>query len=355
VRILVVGATGYIGSRLVPELLRRGHEVVAGASSPPRPERFSWGDQVELLQVDATDAGQVRRATERVDAVCYLVHGLAGRSFRSRDRLAAEHVRDAVTANHVGRVVYLSGIVPDVPREELSPHIASRLEVEEILLQSTADVLSLRAGVVIGAGSTSFEIIRQTASTLLVLPIPLWMRSRVQPIGVADVLRATADALEGDAVGSVDVGGPDVVTYPELLAMYAEVAGLPRVQVPVPVAPVTAVSLGAGLVSAAPYWTAAALVRSLRHDMVCRPGHPDPAKVDLTDALPLREAMRQAVLADGPGGRSSGRAPSDPAWVQSSWVERSLRATGLPGTTLVSSALHVADSRVRGLLSLLPR
>jgi uncharacterized protein YbjT (DUF2867 family) len=354
-RILVAGATGYIGSRLVPVLLRRGHEVVAASSSVPRPERFSWGADVESVQMDATDPGQVRRATEGVDAVVYLVHGLSSRSFRSRDRLAAEQMRDAVNLNGLERVVYLSGLVPDVPRSQLSPHISSRLEVEEILLESKARTLSLRAGVVIGAGSTSFEIIRQTASTLLVQPIPVWMRSRVQPIAVADVLRMMADAVEGDGVGAVDIGGPDVVTYPELLALYAEVAGLPRVQVPVLGAPVTAVSLGAGLVSAAPYWTAAALVRSLRHDMVCRPGQPDPAVVDLTDALPLREALEQAVLADGRGGRAAGRERSDPAWVQSSWVERSIVATRLPGATLLSSALHVADARVRGLLGVLPR
>jgi hypothetical protein len=144
-----------------------------------------------------------------------------------------------------------------------------------------------------------------------------------------------------------------VVTYPALLAMYAEAARLPRVQVPLLAAPVTAVSLTAGLVSAAPYWTAAALVRSLRHDMVCRPGQPDPDVVDLRDALPLTEALRQAVLADGVGGRASGREASDPSWVRDSWVERSLAATRLPGSTLLSSALHVADHRVRGLLSLL--
>jgi uncharacterized protein YbjT (DUF2867 family) len=251
--------------------------------------------------------------------------------------------------------VYLSGLVPDVPEERLSPHLASRLEVERILRQSTAATLSLRAGVVIGAGSTSFEIIRQTASTLLFQPVPLWMHSRVQPIAIADVLRALADALEGDAVGDADIGGPDVVTYPELLAMYADAAHLVRVQVPVLAAPVTAVSLGAGFVSAAPYWTAAALVRSLRHDMICRPGQPDPDVVDLVDALPLEEALRQAVLADGPGGRVSGRETSDPSWVRDSWVERSLVATRLPGSTLLSSALHVADHRLRGILSLLSR
>lgn len=352
-RILVAGATGYIGTRLVPELLRRDHQVVAASSRPPSPERFGWGAGVEPVQMDATDRIAVLAAATGADAVCYLVHGLSLRGFRSRDALAARTVRDAVSELGVQRVVYLSGIVPDVPREELSPHIASRLEVEEILLESSATTLSMRAGVVVGAGSTSFEIIRQTASTLLVQPVPLWMHSRVQPIGVGDVVRALADGLEGDATGDVDLGGPDVVSYPELLALYAEVARLHRVQVPVLI-PVSAVALSAGLVSAAPYWTAAALVRSLRHDMVCRPGQPDPAKVDLTDALPLREAMELAVLADGSTGRVSGRRSSDPAWVRSSWLERSLVATRLPGSTLLSSALHNGEHRVRGVLGLLP-
>ena len=352
-RILVAGATGYVGSRLVPALLRRGHRVVAASSSRPAPERFGWGSDVEPVQMDATDPAQVLAATADIDAVVYLVHGLSTRAFRDRDARAARNLRDAVNAHGIGRVVYLSGLVPDAPREELSPHIASRLEVEEILLESSAATLSLRAGVVIGAGSTSFEIIRQTASTLLVQPVPTWMHSKVQPIGVADVLRVLADAVESDAVGAVDIGGPEVVSYPELLRLYAEVARLPRLQVPVVGASVTAVALTAGLVSGAPYWTAAALVRSLRHDMVCRTGQPDPDKVDLTDALPLREALDQAVLADGPGGRAAGRERSDPAWVRSSWVERGLSATRLPGSTLLGSALHNAEHRVRGILGLL--
>ncbi|MDX6300562.1 MAG: hypothetical protein QOF53_1776 [Nocardioidaceae bacterium] len=318
--ILVAGATGYVGSRLVPELVRRGHRVAAAS-------------------------------TDGVDAVCYLVRSPASRGFREADRVAAATMRDAVARNGVGRLVYLSALVPDVPRDELSLHVASRLEVEEILLDCPAATLSLRAGMIIGAGSTSFEILRQSTSALPVQPVPLWMRSRVQPIAAADLVRALADALEGDAVGTVDVGGPDVVTYPELLALYAELAGLARRQVPV-LAPVTAVALSAGLVSAAPYRTAAALVESLRHDMVCRPGQPDPAKVDLTDALPLREAIEQALLPDGRAGRASGRDSGDPAWVRPSVLERSVTATGLPGTTVLAAALHIAEHRVRGLLGL---
>jgi uncharacterized protein YbjT (DUF2867 family) len=353
VRILVAGATGYVGSRLVPELLRRDHEGVATASGPPRPERYSWGADVDLREMDATDVRQVLEATDRVDALCYLVHGLSSPRFAQTDRVAAEVVRDAVNAQAVGRVVYLSALVPDVPEDQLSPHVASRLEVERVLLESEAAVLSMRAGIIVGAGSTSFEILRQTAETLLVHPVPPWLHSRVQPIAVGDVIRVLADALEGDAVGDVDIAGPDVVTYPELLQLYVDAAGLARLQVPAPAAPVEAVALGAGLVTGAPYWTAASLVRSLRHDMVCRPGQPDPSKVDLTDALPLHEAIEQAVLADGPGGRVSGREPSDPGWVRPSWVERSLAATRLPGSVLLGSALHVAEHRVRGLLGML--
>lgn len=352
-RVLVAGATGYLGSRLVPVLLRRGHEVVAAASSPPEPERFGWSGDVDLVQMDATDPVRTLQETRGVDAVCYLLHALSEPDFPVRDRRAARVMRDAVAANGVRRVVYLSGLVPDVPREELSPHIASRLEVEEILAESPAATLAMRAGVIVGAGSTSFEMVRQSCSALLVQPVPGWMHSRVQPIAVADVVRALADAVEADATGTVDIGGPDIVTYPELLAMYAEVAHLSRLQVPVLGAPVAAVALAAGLVSAAPYRTSAALVRSLRHDMVCRPGQPDPAKVDLQDALPLREAMEQALMADGSSGRVSGRQSSDPAWVQSSWVERAVTATRLPGSVLLGSSLHIAEHRVRGLLGLL--
>src|SRR6186713_1163229 len=106
-RILVAGATGYVGSRLVPELLRRGHDVVAASSSEPRPDRFAWGGAVDFVQMDAAEPAQVLAATEGVDAVCYLVHGLATRIFRDRDRVAAENMRDAVDVRGIGRVVYL--------------------------------------------------------------------------------------------------------------------------------------------------------------------------------------------------------------------------------------------------------
>ena len=161
-----------------------------------------------------------------------------------------------------------------MPEADLSAHIASRLEVERILLAATDGAVALRAGVVIGAGSTSFEIIRQIATLFLVQPVPTWMHSSVQPVAASDVLRAITDGLADDGpTGAVDLGGPDVVAYPDLLHVIGGEAGLSRVRVPAPVAPTGLVGLGAALATTAPFHTVTALIESLRHDMVCRPGH----------------------------------------------------------------------------------
>ena len=210
-RILVLGATGYVGSRVVPALLGAGHEVVAASSSPPAPDRFAWGDQVEWRRCDVTDPAAVRAATADVQGVCYLVHSLDRRAFSARDRSGAEIVRDAVRAAGVRRVVYLSGLVPDVPVAALSRHLSSRLEVEQVLAQAAGEhcsVLSLRAGVVIGAGSTSFEVIRQLATLLLVQPVPSWLENLVQPIAVSDVARAVVEAFGPEQTTGSTSAGP---------------------------------------------------------------------------------------------------------------------------------------------------
>ncbi len=346
-RILVLGATGYVGSRVVPALLEAGHRVVAASSSPPAPARFAWGDSVDWVQCDVTDEDDVRLALTDVDGICYLVHSLQLRTFEDRDRLGAETVRDAVAGSGVRRIVYLSGLVPDVPADDLSRHISSRLEVEQVLSEAaseTCSVASLRAGVVLGAGSTSFEVIRQLATLLLVQPVPSWLGHCVQPIAISDVMRAMVEAFDDDRLqGVLDIGGPDVLPYSRLLAEASRASGLLRLRVPTIPVPATLVSLGTAALSAAPFWTVAALIESLRHDMVCRPGHTWLPKDDVP-LLGVREAMERAL---GPVGSSpEAPLPSDADWTRMrAPVLDELRA---PATVRAGASL--ALRRVRSLL-----
>ncbi|QIK68093.1 NAD(P)H-binding protein [Nocardioides sp. HDW12B] len=339
-RIVVTGARGYIGSRLVPELLRQGHEVVATASSDPSGAVVPWADDVEWAVMDALDAGDVAAAVKGADAVCYLIHALDKPGFSNLDRQAADIMREAVDAAEVPRLVYLSGLVPDLPHDKLSHHLSSRLEVEEVLLRSRASVTSLRAGVVLGAGSTSFEIIRQLAATMLVQPVPSWLTSQIQPIAVADTIELLAHALDhDDPVGAVDVGGPDVLPYPELLALFAQEAGLRRLRLPVPPVPVPLVSLTAPLFCAAPSRTVSALVASLRHDMVC---DPDRAWGLPGVATPAAEAMRRALSEDGSVYDAQ---PGDPTWTSPRlWPERFAGVT-LPLPAVARAVAHNSETR----------
>jgi uncharacterized protein YbjT (DUF2867 family) len=347
VRILVLGATGYVGSRLVPALLESGHDVVAASSSQPSPQRFAWGDRVDWVRCDVTDPEAVQVALTGVDGVCYLVHSLDSRTFADRDRIGAEVLRDAVPRSGVRRIVYLSGLVPEVPGEELSRHIASRLEVEQVLAEAssqTCSVVSLRAGVVLGAGSTSFEVIRQLATLLLVQPVPSWLTHEVQPIAVSDVLRVMIEAFDDDElVGAVDIGGPDVLPYSRLLAECSRALRLRRLRVPTIPVPAPLVSLGTAALSAAPFWTVAALIESLRHDMVCRPGHTWMPR----DGLPLLGVREAITLALGPVGSSpEAPLPSDAEWTRMrAPVLDELRA---PATVRAGASL--ALRRVRTLL-----
>ncbi|QBR92142.1 hypothetical protein [Nocardioides euryhalodurans] len=194
---------------------------------------------------------------------------------------------------------------------------------------------------VLGAGSTSFEIIRQLATLLLVQPVPVWMRRRVQPVAVRDVVRALVEALGDDsATGNLDVGGPDVLSYPELLGTFSRVAGLLRVRVPVPAAPSRVVGLGMAALSSAPPRTALALARSLRDDMVCRP---DRTWVP-ADGLPLldaEEAIRQALEGDGSAPETS--RSGDAAWT----TTRLPVGDAVPSPASVRAASLLAVQRAR--------
>ena len=280
----VTGATCYVGGRLVPLLLERSHEVRTTTSDPDREPPW-WGDGVETLVMDALDATN-------------LVNG--------------------ARAHEVGRIIYLSGVVPDVADEELSAHLVSRREVERILSDGPALAVILRAAVLIGSGSTSFEVIRQVSKRMPVHTVPTWMDSLVQPIAVVDVLEALVGALAYRGPSRhFDVGGPDRLSYGALLDAYTTHAGLTRPQVDVPLLPTALVGTLVGSLTDVPRRTVEALVESLRHDMVAadddfrdlmRPEH---------QLMGLNEAFRRASApspAQPQDGDPMGPLPQDPAW-----------------------------------------
>lgn len=320
-RVLVTGATGYVGSRLIPTLLERGDEVVATARDTEKLSAYAWGDQVEHRHLDVEDTVSVHLAVRDVDAVVYLVHSMGSGEFLKRDREAAEYVAAACDYAGVARVVYLSGLVPE---GELSDHLRSRLDVEEVLLAASTPATVLRASMVIGAGSLSFEVLRRISDRLPVATVPSWMNSRIQPVAVSDVLALLCAALDGEPRNrAYDVGGDEVVSYGELLSRFAAAAGVDRPQVPVPFAPVSLVGEAVAALTGVPRTTVRALVKSLSHDMVCQE---DDARTDLLpghEYLSIDEAVARSLV--GPsaatevGGDVQGEADTDPGWVGTTW------------------------------------
>ncbi|MFH8630591.1 SDR family oxidoreductase [Streptomyces lydicus] len=338
-RALVTGATGYIGGRLIPELLAAGYTVRALARSPEKLRDDPWAARTEVLRGDLTDADSVRTAMAGVDIAYYLVHALgSGQGFEETDRLAARTFARAARAAGVRRIVYLGGLTPQgIPERDLSPHLRSRAEVGRILLDSGVPTAVLRAAVIIGSGSASFEMLRYLTERLPVMVTPSWVRTRIQPIAVRDVLRYLVGCarLPDDVSRTFDIGGPDVLTYRDMMQRYARVAGLhERLILPVPVLTPRLSSLWIGLVTPVPPGIARPLAESLRHEVVCHehdiarhvpdpdpPGHP--LAFDDALALALRR-VRDADVTTRWSNAAAPGAPSDPLPTDPDWAGGSL-------------------------------
>ncbi|KUJ41316.1 NAD(P)-dependent oxidoreductase [Streptomyces albus subsp. albus] len=336
-RCLVTGATGYIGGRLVPELLRAGHRVRCLARSPAKLRDHPWAGAVEVVRGDVTDAASVAAALRGVDVAYYLVHSLGtGRGFEEADRAAARIFGERARAAGLRRIVYLGGLTPaGVPAARLSPHLRSRAEVGRILLASGVPTTVLRAAVIIGSGSASFEMLRYLTERLPVMVTPSWVGTRIQPVAVRDVLRALVGSarMPGEVNRAFDIGGRDVLTYREMMRRYAAVAGLPRrLILAVPVLTPRLSSYWVGLVTPVPASIARPLTESLRYEVVCRehditryvPDPPGfPLGFDEAVSLALRR-VREADVATRWSSAAVPGAPSDPLPTDPDWAGGSL-------------------------------
>ncbi len=328
-RCVVFGATGYIGGRLVPELLAAGHDVRVMARTPAKLDDAQWRAAVEVMRGDVLDVETVSAALRGTDVLYYLVHSLTRTDFDVADQRAAMLVAEQAAKAGVQRIVYLGGIAPAGQR--LSRHLASRAEVGRILLAGPVPAIALQAAVIIGSGSASFEMLRYLTERLPVMVTPRWVRNRIQPIAVRDVLHylTRAAGLPPDVRGAFDIGGPDVLTYVQMMRVYAQVARLPRrVILPVPVLTPWLSAQWVNLVTPVPKAIAVPLMESLVNDVVCG-NHsiaqhiPDPAEglIGYPRAVGLAlsrvrnlEVPTRWSDADHPRGEPSSPMPTDPAW-----------------------------------------
>lgn len=269
--ILVTGATGYIGGQLVPELLRRGHTVRVLTRRSSGVERRPWADRVEIVTGDASDVVDCGQALVGVDTAFYLLHSMDGTGgFRQRDRSMAHTFAAAAADAGIGQIVYLGGLHPD---GDLSDHLASRVEVGEVFLTGRVPAVVLQAGVVLGDGSASFDMLRHLTERLPAMVAPRWVNNQVQPIAIGDVIHYLAEAVELPAGTNraFDIGGPDTLTYAQMMHRYAEIVGLRRRRiVSVPVLTPRLAGLWVDVVTPISSSIARPLVGSLIHDAVCR-------------------------------------------------------------------------------------
>jgi uncharacterized protein YbjT (DUF2867 family) len=293
-RILVTGATGYVGGRLVPELLARGYQVrvMVRAGSDEHEQRWPGA---EVVVADALDRGSLKAALEGVYAAYYLLHSLllGQEDLEATETLAAGNFRKAAERQGVARIIYLGGL--GEARAPLSPHLRSRMQVADELSCGTVPTTVLRAAIIIGSGSASYEIIEHLIKSLPIVLVPHWAKTRCQPIGIRDVIKYLVGVLEMPETSgkSFDVGGQDVLTYREMLAILADLLGRKRLFIPCPFSSIGFFSYCASLLTPVPAPITRCLMEGIVHEVVCQ--NDEIRRILAFEPLGYREALIRAM------------------------------------------------------------
>jgi uncharacterized protein YbjT (DUF2867 family) len=275
-KILLTGATGYIGKRLLPQLLENGYEVVCCVREK---SRFTFQDKkvipgITVIEVDFLDEDSLKNIPDDIDAAYYLIHSMSAGtdSFEELEASAAVNFRNAMNSRSVEHVVYLSGIINE---DQLSRHLKSRKQVEEILGSGSYGLTTLRAGIIVGSGSASFEIIRDLVEKLPVMIAPRWLQTRTQPIAIRDVIYFLTRVLFRKELynSNFDIGGPDILTYKEMLLRFAKVRKLKRWIFIVPVMTPRLSSYWLYFITSTSFSLARNLVESMKTEVICRPNN----------------------------------------------------------------------------------
>ena len=272
-KILITGVTGYIGKRLLQALINEGHELYCTVRDLKRFDTSAYDNyQLKVIEVDFLDPNALDKLPSDLDVAYYLIHSMTSSigSFQELEARCATNFSNFISRTTTKQVIYLSGIVNE---DDLSEHLASRKKVEEILAQGDFNLTTLRAGIIVGSGSSSFEIIRDLVEKLPMMVTPRWLNTKCQPIAIRNVLQfLTAVMLYEEAYGeSYDIGGPEILSYKEMLLQFAETRGMRRLIITVPVMTPKLSSYWLYFVTSTSYKLAVNLVDSMKIEVVCRP------------------------------------------------------------------------------------